>query len=1211
MTIAPLNSPAAEQTIVLRDYIKQAWSNELLTYPFSAPKGACLPESVTLTGPQGPLPAQLSEIEFWPDAKTVKSARLSFIANLSPLATNTYTVHFDDKPAAAAVAATDLAFAPGEGQLEIVTRNFGVRLLQGERTYSPPATAEEVPGPVIAMRTAAGKWFGGSRMFGAAKIAGYSAKLVDRGPVFAQANVHYTYADGNTLDLSVRVAAGDNTMRMETKVAKHQPKDGFHLVLSKGLPPLVLQQPKTCDPNHDDDWVEIPLKDPVAPPTQQPEGVVEVLYPWEFYVRSRTRLKLENTTREIQIRCLDAAAWVEPRSDEAILDPNWDADPAKGVWQGKGSWVGWHQKCIQLMRDPSAEVFLRVDAAQGARKWTISECLSMRGVAAPYRNKPSFKPESEFPPETRPLVGARLNDVKDYVLEWKGDEGKHPRLFINRSELDAVWKSMEVDRDLLEDLTKKGSVKSAKQVRYHPDYSYDYALGAYLLSGGSPEVAAKTQLTARLRQALQYEVWASAFGGAPAPSIFYDTLIDSPLIAAEERPVLRARMAYFGYRLTDPALWSVARGCTATQNMDICQEMSRGIMACAIPEHPMAKTWYHNAEILMEYYLRWWIGPSGEFAESLGAHGRPSVHMMLVFALASRNAGFHDYVSDPRFKAAMLHFAKMLMPRDPRLRGRVGTRDNKANRRAFPAYDRDCPSLGDSGSCGVWARITQKSDPEFAAIMQWAWLEEGASHYLDKLGGFEKVFFDKRLPSKTPNWISEMFPWVGVVLRHGLATADEHQVILYSRNGMPAQTGCFPSIFAFGKPVAGGFFDSYTGQEGLLQSHVDLARESSSKNFGFGYEGNRKHAWFRPQEPAVARFGEHEGNSNVSAFAALPRQDYTAVDVALHYAHPPETEWYTFVPGWPPAPIKGTPPVDWRRQVLYLKDDDPAKTTYLLIRDSIKGVQGGRPTMWQMWNVSEKIGTPEEARDVAKFLADKPGNKCLPARELKGDRFTAVGQLGVDVEYYIASPANTPRYTLRWGAETCYMGSKLIPEYQDLLHLQLPGDGVYYVAFFPRKRDMAVPAFKSLGDGTIIQVSGDFGTDYGFLSAAPVSSTGESVRFQGTAGSVQDRKTGRVLALGAKGEVRYQAYALAADFAASLRVGEKELTVELPEKVIDGDKTLSPMVPFPGGLLMVTAPGSWMLANPLPGAKLTKSAAGFTLAVPAGIKTVAIQAERP
>jgi hypothetical protein len=64
---------AGEQQIVLRDYIQQEWKNELLTYPFSAPDGACQPESVTLAGPQGPVPVQLSEIELWPGSQRVKS----------------------------------------------------------------------------------------------------------------------------------------------------------------------------------------------------------------------------------------------------------------------------------------------------------------------------------------------------------------------------------------------------------------------------------------------------------------------------------------------------------------------------------------------------------------------------------------------------------------------------------------------------------------------------------------------------------------------------------------------------------------------------------------------------------------------------------------------------------------------------------------------------------------------------------------------------------------------------------------------------------------------------------------------------------------------------------------------------------------------------------------------------------------------------------
>jgi hypothetical protein len=97
-----------------------------------------------------------------------------------------------------------------------------------------------------------------------------------------------------------------------------------------------------------------------------------------------------------------------------------------------------------------------------------------------------------------------------------------------------------------------------------------------------------------------------------------------------------------------------------------------------------------------------------------------------------------------------------------------------------------------------------------------------------------------------------------------------------------------------------------------------------------------------------------------------------------------------------------------------------------------------------------------------------------------------------------------------------------------------------------------------------------------------------------------------MLSLGAKGEVRYQAHALAADFAASLRVGEKELTVEFPEKVIDGDKTLEPMVPFPGGTVLVTAPGKWALAKPPKGVKLARMASGWQLIVPAGVRKVSL-----
>jgi len=667
-------------------------------------------------------------------------------------------------------------------------------------------------------------------------------------------------------------------------------------------------------------------------------------------------------------------------------------------------------------------------------------------------------------------------------------------------------------------------------------------------------------------------------------------------------------MAYFAYRLADPGVWSAERGyCSGNSNMTVTWEIPRGLAACTIPEHPMAKTWYRKARRIMERFLDQMVGPAGEWPEAMSHHGRTSIDMLLAFAIASTNSGLGDYVNDPRMKRLVLHWAKLHMPRDPRARGHHAF--TRPNLRFFPAMGRDSMSVPGATS-GAMARVTRHSDPAYSAQLQWSWLEEGASSQLQHLGGFAYVACDRQLPAQTPAWPSEVFPRAGAVLRHGLGTPDEHQVTLYCGDHghafYPGHTGCLASIFAYGTPLAGSFPGGYEYQEGFLTCHVGLAHglgTMAERKAVAGYGGSPKGAsMWSWQEGETARFGQRGGLANVSAFSALPRQDYAAVDVARHHPRQGPLDWRTNLPEWPPVPAAGRPPVDWRRQVLFLKDDDPAKTAYLLIRDSIKG---GQPTMWQMWTVSETVDTPDKVRDIAAVLAKKPGNQILPARELKGDRFTVIGQLGVDVEYYIASPSGTPRYTLRWGTDMFDWANKLKrPEYQDLLHLQMPGDGAYFVAFFPRKRKSAAPTFSTLGGGTIIKVSGDFGTDYGFLSALRAAASGEGASFQGTAASVQDRKDGLVLALGAKGEVGYRQYRLAADFPAALRVREGELTVELPQGLQPPAFRL--MQPFPGGTVTVGAPGAWTLPKPLPGVKLTSSAAGFVLEVPAGLQAVTV-----
>jgi hypothetical protein len=55
-----------------------------------------------------------------------------------------------------------------------------------------------------------------------------------------------------------------------------------------------------------------------------------------------------------------------------------------------------------------------------------------------------------------------------------------------------------------------------------------------------------------------------------------------------------------------------------------------------------------------------------------------------------------------------------------------------------------------------------------------------------------------------------------------------------------------------------------------------------------------------------------------------------------------------------------------------VKDDDADGIHYIVVRDT---VDGGQSTQWHFWTLSEKIGTPADAVDRAKFLIDAPGAK--------------------------------------------------------------------------------------------------------------------------------------------------------------------------------------------------------------------------------------------
>jgi hypothetical protein len=477
------------------------------------------------------------------------------------------------------------------------------------------------------------------------------------------------------------------------------------------------------------------------------------------------------------------------------------------------------------------------------------------------------------------------------------------------------------------------------------------------------------------------------------------------------------------------------------------------------------------------------------------------------------------------------------------------------------------------GLGGLLAKAQFKLDPEYSAVMQWSWKQTGMTYIMGEgMGGLERLYSDPNLPAKTPDWDSEFIRRLGYLLRSGTGTDTESFLLFISQFATnpdgeiwPSETGAISKWFARGAPISGEFNGyPYSNLHSLLLNRVMPAAS---------------HQPGSPPPPTG-----FTGRASQDGFVTLPRLDYASAGFQLTDTWSQVFSLPDAAPAFPPTPKTGGLPMTWQRQLMSVKDDAPDGITYLILRDT---VGGGQPTQWHFWTLSEKIGTPADVADRAKFLADAPGEKILGPRSLSGDRFTALGQFGMDLEYYVASPTGTPRHTLRYGLRPSAADVPSFSEYQDLLQLTLPGDGSYYVALFPRQPDEKVPTFATSPDGRVITIRSDRGTDYAFLSQEPATSQVADVSFQGTAASIQNRGPDLVLALGGPGTVTAKPFALTSPFGASLRVGSTALKIDLPAD-------------HPAGEIVVTAPGAWKLREAR-GATLTREPAGVhRLAIPAG-----------
>ncbi|MHB9131608.1 MAG: hypothetical protein ACYDBB_11040 [Armatimonadota bacterium] len=1125
---------AAEYRIVLPEQLNHRWTRELVTYPFTAAQGACVAESVRLSGPQGALPVQLAEVEHWPGTAFVKSAKIAFVVDeLAPLATNTYTVSYGPTALPSTALPADLAVKTTEQLGEMTTSRYGVRMLLGEKTYDPPVAATTVPGPIQAMRLTDGSWFGGSRLYGDTQVAGYTARITERGPALARAICQYRYADGNTLTVTLQLNAQGDRVYVNTAVAKGHLADGWDVLLT-GLPPLAFQympEQVTKQPGTHmiKGWKERAIAD-YAP------GLISKLVPWAEWTDEFTQSKLFLAFLDTR----PTAAEPSPDAPGAQPKPSTDFPDARelvitrldaGAWVTPPSGAGDRDKAsAPLLKAADGTLYLRVNNKVDTRVWTIGESPSYQAKLARVLS-PSNVMQDEL---------EDLNVVKEMIFDWPATI-KHPALFLNAQEMKAAGER-------------------------------------------NPAALRTLQNVQTLRQMLGSYVFFDTMRGAADVICIYDAVIDSDLITPAERKLLRAQMAYLAYRLASPANWSTERGYNSgNPNMTVAHTLNQGLAACVLADHPMAKAWSAKPVATMDGWMNA-IDSAGHWPESSG-YARVSESKFIFYAIAAQRAGLHDFLSDPRFKRMVMYYERTLTPPDPqRVMG-----DSPAN---DPHHPRVTPTYGRGGNAnsiglgGVVAKATATIDPAFSRIMQWSYARTYFSTMLgEPMAGYDQLLTDPTLPTEQPEWRSELLPSVGALFRSGVGTPEENYLLLVTKNPTnpdgeiwPSEVGALELWFEHGKPLTRMFpAYPYENYHGLLANRVMLATN------------------WAPGKTATAGYTNTE---TLLGFATLPRVDYISEAYQWHspwnfFPTPPAA-----VPAFPKVakvgalPPAGQPPVTWQRQALYVRDALPGGMNYLVLRDT---VTGGQPTQWQFWTLSKQLIIPGQSETVVEDGGQPEALAPRAAVPLTGNRFTAIGQFGLDLDYYVASPTDTPRHTLRYNSVSPVSGVvRGFPLEQDLLHLQLPGDGCYFVTLVPRDHAAASPAFATLGDGTVIKVTGAFGTDYHFLTSTEREATADKATFHGTAASVQDRPTGLVLALAAPGAIRYGTYGITAPLAASLQVSADTLSIQLPATHTDSVVTLQ-------------APAGWRLATSQPGVTLQQKGTTYQLTIQAKIATVILK----
>jgi len=832
----------AETVLELKEYLGRDWSNEFVEVSVSEGQWKLADEGRALVNAAG-------ETVLWQITGDDKERKIAFRVDLPAFGAASY--RFADSPANVD---TGLVISENDPQIiRIANACTGVAIRK-------QLTGNQ--GPIAGIKLASGNWIGESRWTLSAENVAYTAKVTAQGPVFAEISCVFANNEtGLNWRLRFRVFANEPVVLVEEWFDAGSANGSMHLALSPGLEPdnLFYRLGRPAD--------GVSAGGLKTRPLAGLENPVFHLEPWFHWWQSERRYTWVSLFRDqkpdlLMLGLLNPGRWVDPERRRNKTQPPTDVI----VTKEQGELVA---------------MFPLVNA--GERSWMLA-ALDKDTCLAPLRKETPDLYKSCVPHRYLVKHGDfPLDMVKDYVLRWESAKKTYPRLFLSPEDLTSFRERYEPNPEDLAYCLKN------KINRNNMDRAIQYYLATRNEELGQKIADLAVTWTQDAADLYIKQDSLLTLGYAPhhqtqvlTSATLADVALSTGLLSPEMVERLKAQFAFIGYTVSRTDYWSPERGYSANPNMTTTVAAYKCAIGCLLPEHPLAAAWVADAMTeLKDVELDTWSDDNGGWLEA-PHYAMASYDYMAGCFLMTHNAGFNEYLFDPKMKKVIEWFAKISTPPDSRINGM-----------------RHHPPIGNTylfeptSDYGLMAYLWREHDPEFSAHMQWmhrqsgSYPEPGIGGFHPTLAGYREILSDPNLPERAPSWKSEIFPETGVILRHGFPGPAETQLhLITGRNH--------------------AHYDYDSGAVTIWGKGRIIADD-------FGYYGRAPAEDHNLVDAPIAGNGE----MNIDTFTPSERFDYVS------------------------GRKQG-----WTRQIAFVKDRDPLGPNYFVINDGFLAPTSGHWRLW-------------------------------------------------------------------------------------------------------------------------------------------------------------------------------------------------------------------------------------------------------------------------